>query len=151
MFLHISDGIHLPSKCVKRLSTQSASVRIHNLSNIKRIVTEYYVQQQYTALLVCSHLHRFPVPSVNKSSKYAPLHFISTAWQSNTSVSFPLNPLNAKLIPICHSLILLGDLTFMGTCIVNIFQYISNKMQGHIIYLYLETALYVSGGTFTHY
>ena len=38
----------------------------------------------------------------------------------------------------------------MGTCIVNIFQYISNKMQGHIIYLYLETALHVSGGTTTH-
>jgi len=79
MFLHISDGIHLSSKCVKRLSTRSASVRIHNLWNIKSIGTEYYVQQQYTALLVCSHLHRFPVPSVIKSSKYVPLHFISTA------------------------------------------------------------------------
>ena len=33
------------------------------------------------------------------------------------------NPLNAELNPICHFLILLGDLTFMGPCIVNIFQY----------------------------
>jgi hypothetical protein len=34
------------------------------------------------------------------------------------------NPLNAELNPICQLLILLGDLTFMGTCIVSIFQYI---------------------------
>jgi hypothetical protein len=40
-----------------------------------------------------------------------------------------INPLNAELNPICHFLILLGVLTFMGPCIVSIFQYISNKMQ----------------------
>jgi hypothetical protein len=56
-----------------------------------------------------------------------------------------LNPLNVELNPICHSLILLGDLTFMGTCIVSIFQYISNKIQRYTVYLYLETALHVSG------
>ena len=39
----------------------------------------------------------------------------------------------------------------MVTCIVSIFQYISNKIQCYIIYLYLETALYVSGGTSTHH
>jgi len=38
------------------------------------------------------------------------------------------NPLNAELNPICHLLVLLGDLTFMGPCIVSIFQYISKKM-----------------------
>ena len=32
-----------------------------------------------------------------------------------------------------------------------IFQYISNKMQRHTVYLYLETALRVSGGTSTHH
>ena len=64
-----------------------------------------------------------------------------------------LNPLNVELNPICHSLILLGDLTFMGTCIVSIFQYtrISNKMQRYTVYLYLGTALHVSGGTSTHH
>jgi hypothetical protein len=61
------------------------------------------------------------------------------------------NPLNAELNPICHLLLLLGDLTFMGTCIVSIFQYISNKMQRYTVYLYLETALHISGGTFTHH
>jgi len=35
-----------------------------------------------------------------------------------------LNPLNAELNPICHLLVLLGDLTFMGPCILCIFQYI---------------------------
>jgi hypothetical protein len=39
----------------------------------------------------------------------------------------------------------------MGPCIVSIFYYISNKMQSYTVYLYLETALQVSGGTPTHY
>jgi hypothetical protein len=39
----------------------------------------------------------------------------------------------------------------MGPCIINIFQYISNKMQLCTVNLYLETALHVSGGTTTHY
>jgi hypothetical protein len=62
-----------------------------------------------------------------------------------------INPLNTELNPICHLLLLLGDLTFMGPCIVSIFQYISNKMQRYRVYLYLETVLHVSGGTFTHH
>jgi hypothetical protein len=62
-----------------------------------------------------------------------------------------ISPLNAELNPICHLLILLGDLTFMSTCIVSIFQYISKKMQRYTLYLYLETTLDVSGGTFTHH
>jgi hypothetical protein len=58
-------------------------------------------------------------------------------------IAMLFNPLNAELNPICHLLILLGDLTFMGPCIVSIFQYtcISNKMQSNTVYLYLETAL----------
>jgi hypothetical protein len=39
----------------------------------------------------------------------------------------------------------------MGLCIVSIFQYISNKMQRYTIYLYLENALHISGGTSTHH
>jgi hypothetical protein len=35
----------------------------------------------------------------------------------------------------------------MCKCIVSI----SNKMQRYTIYLYLETALHVSGGVFTHH
>jgi hypothetical protein len=64
-----------------------------------------------------------------------------------------VNPLNAELNPICHLLVLLRDLTFMGPCIVSIFQYtsISNKMQRYTFYFYLETALHVSGGTSTHH
>jgi hypothetical protein len=62
-----------------------------------------------------------------------------------------LNPLNAELNSICRLLILLGDLTFMCTCIVSIFQYISNKMQRYIVYLYLATALHVSGCTSTYH
>jgi hypothetical protein len=39
----------------------------------------------------------------------------------------------------------------MGPCIVSIFQYTSNKMQRYSDYLYLETALHVSGGTSTRH
>jgi hypothetical protein len=42
---------------------------------------------------------------------------------------------------------LLGDLMFMGKCILSI----SNKMQRYTVYLYLETALHVSGGTSIHH
>jgi hypothetical protein len=35
----------------------------------------------------------------------------------------------------------------MGKCIVSI----SNEMQRYTVYLYLETALHVSGGTSTHH
>jgi hypothetical protein len=62
-----------------------------------------------------------------------------------------INFLNAELNPISHLLILLGDLNFMGPCIVSIFQYISNKMRRYTVYLYLETAVHVSGGSFTHH
>jgi hypothetical protein len=62
-----------------------------------------------------------------------------------------INPLNAELNPVCRLLVLLGDLTFMGPCIVSIFQYISNKMQRYTVYLYLETAPHVSVGTSTHH
>jgi hypothetical protein len=70
----------------------------------------------------------------------------------SSSSDVKINPLNAELNPICHLLILLGDLAFMGPCIVSIFQYISNKMQHYTVYLYLETALlHVSSGTSTHH
>jgi hypothetical protein len=44
-----------------------------------------------------------------------------------------INPLNAELNPIYYLLVLFGDLTFMGPCIVSIFKYISNKMQRYTI------------------
>jgi hypothetical protein len=64
-----------------------------------------------------------------------------------------LNLSNAELNPICHLLVFLGDLTFMGPYIVSIFQYtcISNKTQCYTVYLYLETAVHISGGTSTHH
>jgi hypothetical protein len=39
----------------------------------------------------------------------------------------------------------------MGLCIASVFQYISKKTQRYALYLYLETALHVSGGTSTHH
>jgi hypothetical protein len=44
-------------------------------------------------------------------------------------------------------------LTFMGSCLVRkcVFQYISNKMQRYTVYLYLENALHVLGGTSIHH
>jgi hypothetical protein len=43
-----------------------------------------------------------------------------------------INPLNTELNPICLLLILLGDSTFMGKCIISI----SNKMQRHTVYMW---------------
>jgi len=40
--------------------------------------------------------------------------------------------------------------TYISQGIYHIFQYISNKMQLYTVYLYLGTALHVSGGTSTH-
>jgi len=57
--------------------------------------------------------------------------------------SWAKNPRSSKTEPI--------DLTFMGPPIVNIFQYISNKMELYTVCLYLETTLHVSGGTSTHH
>jgi hypothetical protein len=76
---------------------------------------------------------------------------IHTYLGSFFSDSENINPLNAELNRICHLLVLLGDLTCMGPCIVSIFQYISNKMQRYTVYLYLETTIHVSGGTSTHH
>jgi hypothetical protein len=45
----------------------------------------------------------------------------------------------------------LVNLWFMGPCIVNIFRYTSKKIQLYTVYVYVETALHVSGGTSTHY
>jgi hypothetical protein len=68
-------------------------------------------------------------------------------WSEQNNDFDEINPLKAELNPISHFLIILGDLTFMGKCIVSI----SNKMQRYTGYLYLETALNVSGGTSTHH
>jgi hypothetical protein len=69
------------------------------------------------------------------------------------NILFNINPLNAELNPFCHLLVLLGDLTFMGPCVVSIFQStcISTKMQRYTVYLHLETALHVSGSISTHH
>jgi hypothetical protein len=77
-----------------------------------------------------------------------------TTKKKTLTSSYPVslfNPLNAELNSICHFLILLEDLTFMDPCILSIFQYISNKIQRYTVYIYLETALHVSGGTSTHH
>ena len=82
---------------------------------------------------------------------YDMIYLTAIGFTPGGSSTVHINPLNAELNPICHSLILLGDLTFMATCIVSIFQYTFNKMQRYTVYLYLETALHVSGGTSTHH
>jgi hypothetical protein len=56
-------------------------------------------------------------------------------WQIEFNSAF--KGLNAELNPICHLLILLGDLTFMGPCIISI----SNKMQRYTVYVYSHTII----------
>jgi hypothetical protein len=45
-----------------------------------------------------------------------------TLQQCAPPITCPVNTLNAELNSICHLLVLLGNLTFMGPCIVSIFQ-----------------------------
>ena len=54
-----------------------------------------------------------------------------------------INPLNAELNPSCHLLILLGDLTFMGTCILSIFQYIYSTRCNVTQFIYIWKLLYM--------
>jgi hypothetical protein len=79
------------------------------------------------------------------------LNLVSPYTYKGNVIDLQFNPLNAELNSICHLLVLLEDFTFMGSCIVSIFQYISNKMQRYTVHLYLETALHVSDGTSTHH
>jgi hypothetical protein len=101
--------------------------------------------------LVIQNAMRMPVSS---SVTYPTLQYfptISHKWHG--FLKNVIKILNAELNPICHLLVLLGDLTFMGPSILSIFQCtcISNKMQHYTVYLYLENALHASGGTFTHH
>jgi hypothetical protein len=54
-----------------------------------------------------------------------------------------VNTLNAELNPICHLLVLLGDLTFMGPYIVSIFQYIDPTRCNVTQFIYIWKLLYV--------
>jgi len=73
---------------------------------------------------------------------------IFTLWRYCRNVSsWLLEDYNESALYVKSEII---NLTFMGPCIANIFQYISNKMQLHTVYLYLETAVHVSGVTSTH-
>jgi hypothetical protein len=69
-----------------------------------------------------------------------------TASETNVSVAYmTFNTLKSKQNTIFYiqlniALVVVTqktNLTFMGPCIVNIFQYISNKMQRYTVYLYL--------------
>jgi hypothetical protein len=60
-------------------------------------------------------------------------------------------PYGKSEIRVTRPLVYPSNLTFMGPCILSIFYYISNKMQRYTVYLYMETALHVSGGTSTHH
>jgi hypothetical protein len=94
-----------------------------------------------------THFSHFPLHSL-VTKRNSTFLFVE---QTDMSLNLKINPLNAELNPICHLLILLGDLPFMSTCIVSIFEYISKKMQRYTVCLYLETTLHFSGGTFTHH
>src|SRR5215475_2366995 len=54
------------------------------------------------------------------------------------------NPLNAELNSICHLLVLLRDLTFMGPCIVSIFQYTVYPTRCNVTqFIYIRKLLYM--------
>jgi hypothetical protein len=113
----------------------------------------HMVQGQYTGpitdqVLCCDN---YQVQYSVRNRHYRKFELGKSAVSILVSSAFRIKPLNAELNPICHLLVLLGDLTFMCPCIVSISQYISNKMQRYTVYLYLETVLHISDGTSTHH
>jgi hypothetical protein len=122
------------------------------------VLFEFLVSSRFRKV-TNSCLHLLPLlvtsifPSIFYSWTCSRREVLRELWQIQLTFFFyfTFNPLNAELNPICHLLVLLGDLTFMSPCIVSIFQYTSNKMQRYTVYLYLETALHVSDGTSTHH
>jgi hypothetical protein len=155
-YLHIPVGLH---RCIANKAHFDAMCRrctdwyLQTLptAQVCRIVS---IVDSVTLLILCRGfvcnmrnksgiLPRLAVESsLLLKSKRPTCRWWKRVWIKNVS------PLNAELNPICHLLVLLGDLTFMGPCIVSIFQYISNKMQSYTVYLYLETVLHISGGIF---
>jgi len=51
--------------------------------------------------------------------KWLMLFVALIVWWTGTSSVICINPLNAELNRICHLLVLLGDITFMGPCFVS--------------------------------
>ena len=87
---------------------------------------------------------------LNKEAKTVSMQISASRWCRKMKYNGSFS-LNIFISASRNKKQLVLDLTFMGTCIVNIFRYISNKMQLYTVYLYLETALHVSGGTITHH
>ena len=73
-----------------------------------------------------THSCVIPFKETSNRNELIPLVWVTISVTAERLLAF--NHLNAELDPICHLLVLLGDLMFMGPCILSIFQYISNKM-----------------------
>jgi hypothetical protein len=100
------------------------------VTEIKRICAARIYFNTHTAVLLFfqsySISYRLTVYPYFRSPKTAmtELHSFQYLDLSSRNKRNLISPLNAELNPICHLLILLGDLTFMGKCIVSIY----NKM-----------------------
>jgi hypothetical protein len=87
----------------------------YNFLKWNRADEDYSLQKIYdTTSLTFSWTMGFDPRTVQPGSSVA----IPTELHRPTLVHV-INPLNAELNPICHLLVLLGDLTFMGPCIVS--------------------------------
>jgi ribosomal protein L40E len=81
---------------------------------------------EYLVLLRHVHLNSFPLYPEEINTSNATLnpicHLLALLRTHHILhvIRIRVNPLNAELNSVCHLLILLGDLTFMGKCIVSI-------------------------------
>jgi hypothetical protein len=110
---------------VPRLRIVSKSKR--RVSCRRKHTTPITTQAQLPLCSVCGCQQRSQVPRASRSAHVLSKLVVELAGAQRNKTSRGnfdrFNPLNAELNPICHLLILLGDLTFMVPCIVSIFQY----------------------------
>jgi hypothetical protein len=113
------------------LRYQNWPTRNSSIKKTHEHTKEYYFTSKQPGLKRTFHI---PVVIVMKKTAFCfpktvaafILRYIAEDQPHKTTYS-GLNPLNAELNPICHLLILLGDLTFMGPFIVSIFQYATHS------------------------
>jgi hypothetical protein len=76
------------------------------------------ISEDYKWKRISSHLLK-----VGHKILHNELDFLWRSSKQMLNSSNLFNPLNSELNLICHLLVLLGDLTFMGVCNVSIFRY----------------------------
>jgi hypothetical protein len=102
-----------------KLQVNCMSLIVHVLKT--KTLKYHKIQQANTLLKLLLNYNRCIICTDRVGVGCTYRHLYLVVWPLNVkATTHTINPLKAELIPMWHLLILLGDLTFMGTCIVSI-------------------------------